>query len=42
MVTFQVDKVLSKRKLDEISKLMGRESVEVKEEGILNLSLIHI
>ena len=31
-----VDKVLSKRKLDEISKLMGRESVEVKEEGILN------
>ena len=31
-----VDKVLSKRKLNEISKLMGRESVEVKEEGILN------
>ena len=31
-----VDKVISKKKLDKISNLMGRESVEVKEEGILN------
>ena len=31
-----VDKILNKKKLDKISKMMGRESVEVKEEGILN------
>ena len=31
-----VDKILDRKKLDKISKMMGRKKVEVKKEGILN------